>query len=572
MPVARLQGGRHTSRMRRDKRASVLTTLVFTDIVSSTAIAEEMGDRRWQELLSRHYQIIRRTLREQDGKERDTAGDGVFSSFDSPASAVRWACAAVDSLRELGIWIRVGIHIGEAEVRQGKLSGINVHAAARTMALAGAGQIFVTGSVRDIVRGSGFGFEDRGVHELRGLEGEWHVFEVTSVDGTPRPAPPSRDEARARRDAIEPPPLVKRRSTRLAGIAVGAAAVLGGVALALLFTVGSKSSALPRTGCEVAPYPPLNDRAFNQAVFDGLTDADTTWGVSVRNRVTDPPSEAAARENIKAFAEQGCGLIVTVGGFMGPTTAEIAKKYPDQRFLTTDDVVPRHLDNLANVVFDVDQAAFLAGYLAAGVTRTGTVATFGGIPIATVTPFMKGFAAGVLRYNREHAAHVQLLGWDVGAGGTFVSSDTKDAGVFDDAAGAANLTRNFIRADADVIMPVDGQGGELGAGRAVRASRKPVLLIGVDTDQHYATPQFVDLWLTSVLKVYRRMVYLTMGEVVLGRFEGGPVTGTLGNGGVALAPYYGLGKRVPGRLQRELEKIEKGIEDGSISLDPASYV
>ena len=203
--------------MRRDRRASVLTTLVFTDIVSSTAIAEEMGDRRWQELLSRHYQIIRRTLREHDGKERDTAGDGVFSTFDSPASAVRWACAAVDALRELGIWIRVGIHIGEAEVLQGKLSGINVHAAARTMALAGAGQILVTGSVRDIVRGSGFGFESRGVHELRGLEGEWHLFEVTTVDGTPRAAPPSAEEARARRDAIQPPPLVKRRSTRLVG-------------------------------------------------------------------------------------------------------------------------------------------------------------------------------------------------------------------------------------------------------------------------------------------------------------------------------------------------------------------
>ena len=176
-----------------------------------------MGDRRWQELLSRHYQIIRRTLREHDGKERDTAGDGVFSTFDSPASAVRWACAAVDALRELGVWIRVGIHIGEAEVLQGKLSGVNVHAAARTMAMAGAGQILVTGSLRDIVRGSGFGFEDRGVHELRGIEGEWQLYEVTSVDGTPRPAPPSGDEAKARRDAIEPPPLVKRRSTRRVG-------------------------------------------------------------------------------------------------------------------------------------------------------------------------------------------------------------------------------------------------------------------------------------------------------------------------------------------------------------------
>jgi basic membrane protein A len=223
------------------------------------------------------------------------------------------------------------------------------------------------------------------------------------------------------------------------------------------------------------------------------------------------------------------------------------------------------------VVFDVDQAAFLAGYLAAGVTKTGTVATFGGVPIPTVTPYLRGFAAGVLRYNREHATHVNVLGWDVGTGtGTYLSDNPADD-VFGDPSFSAILTRNLIRAQADVIMPAAGTGGELGAGRAVRASRKPVLLIGVDSDQHFATPQFVDLWLTSVLKVYRRMVYLAMGEAVLGRFEGGQITATLGNGGVALAPYYGLGKRVPARLRHELDKVEKGIEDGSISLDPKSY-
>jgi basic membrane protein A len=558
--------------MRKGRRASVLTTLVFTDIVSSTEIAEEMGDRRWQELLSRHYQIIRRTLRDHQGKELDTAGDGLFARFDSPGAAIRWASAAVDAVRELGIAIRVGIHIGEAEVLQGKLSGVNVHAAARTMALAGAGQIFVTSSVRDIVRGSGFGFEERGVHELRGLEGEWHLFEVASIDGTPRAAPPSSDEARARRDAIEPPPLVKRRSTRLASIVAGAAAIVAGAVLALVFTMGGKSSALSRSGCEVTQYAPLNDHSFNQALYDGLTDAATTWGISVRARVTDPPTEEVRRQNLTAFAKQGCGLIVTGGTSMAGVTAEVARKYPDQRFLTTDDDVRRHLPNLANVDFAIDQGAFLAGYLAAGVTRTGTVATFGGMPLPTVTKFIKGFAAGVLRYNREHATHVRVLGWDEKTGGTYLTQDKNDYGIFSDPSAAAILTRNLIKAQADVIMPADGNGGEQGAGRAVRASGQPVFLIGLDTDQHYSNPQFVDLWLTSVLKVYRRMIYLAMGETVLGRFQGGQITGTLANGGVALAPYYGLGKRVPGRLRRELEKIEKGIVDGSISLDPKSYV
>jgi len=98
-----------------------------------------------------------------------------------------------------------------------------------------------------------------------------------------------------------------------------------------------------------------------------------------------------------------------------------------------------------------------------------------------------------------------------------------------------------------------------------------VLLIGVDTDQHFATPQYEALWLTSVLKVFRRMVYLAMGEVVHGRFHGGVLQGTLGNGGVGLAPFYGLGGRVPAPVRRQLEQIKRGIVNGSISVDPRSY-
>ena len=558
--------------MRKGRQATVLTTLVFTDIVSSTPMAEEMGDRRWRELLARHYAIIRRELREHRGKELDTAGDGVFARFDSPASAIRWASAVVDGVRELGIELRVGIHIGETEMLQGTLSGVNVHAAARTMGQAGAGQILVTGSVRDLVRGSGFGFEDRGVHVLRGIDGEWHLFEVTSVDGTPRPSLPSGEEAKGRRDAIEQPPLVKRRPVRRAAIAAATAFVFAGVSLGLAFTIGGKSKTLSRTGCMVAPFPPLKDHSFNEAVFDGLTDAGTTWGVSARNRVTDPPSFAAAKRNLEAFAQQRCGLTVSVGGFMAGTTAEVARRYPKANFLTTDDFENWRLKNLASVRFEVDQAAMLAGYLAAGVTKTGKVATFGGVPIETVTPFMRGFAAGVLRYNREHATDVKLLGWDPETDtGTYLGDENGDGGVFEDRASAARISRNFIRAGADVLMPVDGAAGALGPGSAVRAEKKKVLLIGVDTDQHFSTPQFSDLWLTSVVKNYRRMVYLAMGEEVLGRFQPGTISGSLANGGVGLAEYYELGKRVPARLRRELDKLEKGIADGSISLDPKSY-
>ena len=560
--------------MRNRRRASVLTTFLFTDIVTATAMAEELGDRRWRELLARHHRIVREALREFRGRELDTAGDGVFARFESPASAIRCACAISDAVRELGIEVRAGIHIGEAEVLEGKLSGVNVHIAARTMAQAGAGQVLVTSSVRDLVRGGGFGFADRGVHELRGIEGEWGLFEVTTVDGTPRPPAPSEDEARALREAIVPPPLVKRRRVRLAALSAALAAVVAGSASAIALTLGG-SPTVPLSGCMVTPIPPLNDRSFNEAVYDGLSDAGTTWGISVRTKVSRPTRanfERTWARNIEAFAKEGCGLIATVGGFMEPATIAAAKRHPAQKFLATDpegDEIPR-LDNLASIVFEIGQAAFKAGYLAAGVTKTKKVATFGAVPIPTVTRFMRGFAAGVLYYNKRNDANVRLVGWDLATQtGTFISERGSQE-AFEDPVDAARISTGLIRAGADVIMPVAGEKGNIGAGRAAQAAGG-VLLMGVDVDQHFATPEYVDLWLTSVLKVYRRMVYLAMGKVIDGEFEGGVLRGTLANGGVRLAPFYDPTKQVPRSLRDELREIGRGVANGSISIDPARY-
>jgi basic membrane protein A len=225
-----------------------------------------------------------------------------------------------------------------------------------------------------------------------------------------------------------------------------------------------------------------------------------------------------------------------------------------------------------SVVFKPNQAAFLAGYLAAGTTRTGKVGTFGGIPLPTVTPFMNGFAAGALYYNRLHGTKVQVLGWHPKTQtGAFVSKDPTNFGAFVDTAAASRLTADLVSQGADVIMPVDGPNGEVGAGQAAQRTRG-VLLIGVDSDQHFSTPQYEALWLTSVLKIFRRMVYLAMGTVVHGHFQGGVLNGTLADGGVGLAPFYGLESRVPVALREELDKIRRGIVNGSISVDPASYL
>jgi pimeloyl-ACP methyl ester carboxylesterase len=154
----------------------VLATVLFTDIVGSTEQAVNLGDRRWRELVSTHDAVVRRELDRFRGREVDTAGDGFLAAFDGPARAVRCAIAAGEAVRDLGVEIRAGIHTGECELDGPKVRGIAVHTGARIASLAGAGEVLVSQTVKDLVSGSGLEFADRGVHELRGVPGEWRVY------------------------------------------------------------------------------------------------------------------------------------------------------------------------------------------------------------------------------------------------------------------------------------------------------------------------------------------------------------------------------------------------------------
>jgi class 3 adenylate cyclase len=153
-----------------------LATLLFTDIVDSTAHMAKLGDAGWRELLERHHALVRTELARARGNEVDTAGDGFFASFDGPARAVRCAKSIVNGMHELGIDVRSGLHTGECEIVDGKMSGIAVHTGARVAAHAGPGEVLVSSTVRDLVAGSGLEFEDRGVHELKGIPGEWRLY------------------------------------------------------------------------------------------------------------------------------------------------------------------------------------------------------------------------------------------------------------------------------------------------------------------------------------------------------------------------------------------------------------
>jgi class 3 adenylate cyclase len=156
----------------------MLATVLFTDIVESTAKAIELGDRRWRDLLERHHRLVRRELLRYRGREINTAGDGFLAAFDGPARAIRCACAIVEGVHDLGLSVRAGLHTGECEVTDGNLAGIAVHTGARVAALAGADEVLVSTTVRDLVAGSGIQFSDRGAHALKGIPGEWRLFAV----------------------------------------------------------------------------------------------------------------------------------------------------------------------------------------------------------------------------------------------------------------------------------------------------------------------------------------------------------------------------------------------------------
>ena len=170
-----LTGTRHAPEVDR-----VLTTVLFTDIVGSTARAAALGDHAWGELNARHYTLARRELARYRGREVNTAGDGFFATFDGPARAVRCAAALRDAVRPLGLEVRAGLHTGEVELHGDQVSGLAVHIGARVGALAGAGEVLVSSTVKDLVAGAGITFEDRGGQVLKGVPGEWRLFAVTA--------------------------------------------------------------------------------------------------------------------------------------------------------------------------------------------------------------------------------------------------------------------------------------------------------------------------------------------------------------------------------------------------------
>jgi basic membrane lipoprotein Med (substrate-binding protein (PBP1-ABC) superfamily)/maltose-binding protein MalE len=310
--------------------------------------------------------------------------------------------------------------------------------------------------------------------------------------------------------------------------------------------------------CQVTDTGGIDDKSFNATAWKGVTDAMEQLGIE--GKYLESQQQTDYEKNINAFITEGCDLIVTVGFLLGDATKAAAEANPDTKFSIVDFAYDPTLANVSGQVFNTDEAAFLAGYVAAAVSKSGKVGTFGGIQIPPVTVFMDGFAMGVKYYNEQKGTAVEVLGWDPATQtGLFT-------GNFESTDDGRTMGQSLMDEGADVIMPV---AGPVGLGTAAAAlERGGTYIVGVDNDWFLSAPEYASIILTSVLKNMDITTFNTIKAVMDGTFEGGVVVGTLENGGVGLADFHDLASMVPDDVKTELDAVKAGVIDGSINIKP----
>ena len=323
--------------------------------------------------------------------------------------------------------------------------------------------------------------------------------------------------------------------------------------------------------CQVTDVGGIDDKSFNATAWKGVQDAMAKLGID--GQYLESQQQTDYEKNINEFVQKKCDAIITVGFLLGVATAKGAQANPNIPFAIVDYAYPdcfgpdakpgetcgsdKEISNVLGLTFATDQAAFLAGYVAAAVSKTGKVGTFGGIKIPPVTIFMVGFESGVKYYNEKHGKNVQVLGWsNETQEGTFVGNfESKDDG--------RRVAESLMQEGADIILPVAGPVG-LGSAAAVK-ERGNAWIIGVDTDWTVSAPEFADVTLTSVMKNMDVAVFDFIKAVKEGTFKGGTYVGTLANNGVGIAPFHQAESAVPAEIKTELEQIKADIIAGKIN-------
>jgi basic membrane protein A len=314
--------------------------------------------------------------------------------------------------------------------------------------------------------------------------------------------------------------------------------------------------------CQVTDTGGIDDESFNATAWKGIQDAMAELGIE--GKYLESQQQTDYEKNINAFLTEGCNIIIPVGYLLGDATAAAAAANPEVPFAIVDFGYDPIIPNVRGSGYQIDQATFLAGYLAAGMTETGIVGTYGGLDIPPVTAFMDGFYLGVQKYNEVKGTDVQVLGWDpVARTGLF-------AGNFDSTDDGRRLGESLLDEGADIIMPV---AGPVGSGTlAVMQERGTGLLIGVDSqwDAEYAYPQYADFILANALKKMDAWVVDSIKKVMDGTFAGEQFLGTLENGYVDLSYGSMWADKVPAELKAEIDALKLEIIAGTIATMPVA--
>ena len=324
----------------------------------------------------------------------------------------------------------------------------------------------------------------------------------------------------------------------------------------------SASTAGKFLGCMVTDTGGIDDRSFNASSWQGMQEAASSDPSKISVKYLQSTTQSDYTPNINTFIGDKCGIIVTVGFLMAQATQTASKANASSKFAIVDNSYTPPLTNVDALLFNTVQDGFQGGYLAAGMSKTGKVATFGGEKLPTVTIYMDGFYDGVQYYNAKHGTHVSVLGWsEKTQNGSFT-------GDFTNQTNGQNLTQTFITEGADVIFPVAGNVG-LGAAKAVQnadasAGSQKVNMEWVDTDGCISAAQYCKYFITSVTKGIQPAVKNAVVTASNGSFKGGNYIGTLANGGVTLAPYHDFASKIPAALKAEVIALKAGIISGKI--------
>ena len=314
--------------------------------------------------------------------------------------------------------------------------------------------------------------------------------------------------------------------------------------------------------CEVTDVGGVNDKSFNALAWIGAQAAATNQGWDAA--FLESKQQTDYEKNINEFLNGNqCSVIVTVGFLMGDATQAAGLANPNQKFQILDNAFDMtntaKLTNVWAQLYSTEQGAFMAGYVAAAMSKTGKIGTFGGINIPPVADFEVGFQEGMEYYNTKHSAKVQLLGWDN------AKKDGLFTGDFTDQDKGKTFAQNLLDEGADVIMPVAGSVG-LGAFAAIKAAGN-AMAIGVDQDQFVSAPEYDSILLTSVQKHLELSVQSAAKAVGDGSFKGGIHVADIKSGEIGIAPFHNFDSQVPQGIKDELAQISADIASGKIKVD-----